>query len=144
MQTKPDYQDAMLTLKLYELRREPIMRQSRDMIQSKFWPKSIDDLMSLTKPDNPMNAAYRQVSSYWEMVYGMARHGIANADYMVETNGEGLFLLAKVHPFLEQFRREYSPLAFLNAEWIATNCEAGQTRFALIQKRVRELAEKMR
>ena len=46
----------------------------------------------------PLNAAWRQTSSYWEMVYSMARHGIVNPDYWVENNGEGLFLFAKVAP----------------------------------------------
>src|SRR5262245_6767734 len=102
---KPTFQDAELNLRLYDLRRETVMRASRDAVFAKFWPKTYEDVVAITKPDHPHNAAFRQVSSYFEMVYGMARHGIAHADYLVENNGEGLFLYAKVQPHLERFRK---------------------------------------
>ena len=44
----------------------------------------------MTANDHPLNVAFRQVTGYWEMVYGMARHGIVHADFLVENNGEGL------------------------------------------------------
>ena len=139
---KPDHHDAELVLKLYDLRREAVMRDSRNAINGKFWPKSYEDVLAITKPDSPMNAAFRQVSSYWEMVYGMAKHGIIHADFLTENNGEGLFLYAKIHPFLERFRKENSsPTAFQNAEWISTQCAEGRRRFEMIQNRVRKMAE---
>jgi hypothetical protein len=139
---KPDHHDAELVLKLYDLRREAVMRDSRNSINGKFWPKSYEDVLAITKPDSPMNAAFRQVSSYWEMVYGMAKHGIIHADFLIENNGEGLFLYAKIHPFLERFRKENSsPTAFQNAEWISTQCAEGRRRFEMIQNRVRKMAE---
>ena len=36
---KADYTDAELTLKLYDLRRESVLRASRDAINGKLWPK---------------------------------------------------------------------------------------------------------
>lgn len=142
---KPDYQDAELTLRLYDMRREAVMRDSRNAINAKFWPKTYEDVLAVTKFDSPLNAAFRQTSSYWEMVYGIARHGIANADYLIENNGEGLFLFAKIQPHLERFRKENSsPTAFQNAEWISTNCAEGKRRFEMIQARVRKMAETMK
>jgi hypothetical protein len=139
---KPDHHDADLILKLYELRREAVMRDSRNAINGKFWPKSYEDVLAITKPDHPMNAAFRQVSSYWEMTYGMAKHGIIHADFLIESGGEGLFLYAKIHPYLERFRKENSsPTAFQNAEWISTQCTEGRKRFEMIQGRVRKMAE---
>jgi len=139
----PDFHDAELIWKVYDIRREPVMRQSRDSINSKFFPRAYDDFIAVTKMDHPLNAAFRQTSSYWEMVYGMGRNGIVNADYLIENNGEGLFLLAKVQPFLEQFRKEGSPVAFRNAEWISTQCDEGRKRFAIIQQRVKKMSESM-
>lgn len=141
---KPDYQDAELVLRLYDLRREAVMRESRNAIMSKFWPKSYEEVVAVTKPDHPLNQAFRQTSSYWEMVYGMAKHGIANADYLIENNGEGLFLLAKVQPYLERFRKEMAPIAFVNAEWISTNCAEGKRRYEMICNRVKKMAEQMK
>ncbi len=132
---KPDHHDAEIVIKLYDLRRDPIMRQARSALMS--WiPRSYEDVQAITQPTHPLNAAWRQVGSYWEMVYSMARHGIVHADYFVESNAEGLFLFAKISPHLERLRKEMSPTAFTNAEWVATESAVGKQRFAMFQKRV--------
>jgi hypothetical protein len=140
-QERPTFQDADLALKLYDLRREEVMRRSRDIMNGKFWPRSYEDFLAITKPEHEWNAAFRQVSSYWEMVYGIAKNGIAHADYLAENQGEGLFLFAKVKPHLERFRREVSPTAFQNAEWICTKTAEGSRRFELVQKRVQSMMQ---
>jgi len=137
----PDHNDAEIVLKLYDLRREAVMRQSRDAIGSQFWPKTYEDFSAVTKPDHPLNTAFRQVSTYWEMAYSFARHGIVNADFLIENSTEGLFLYAKVQPFLERFHREANPMAFRNAEWISTQCDEGRRRFEFVQARVRKMLE---
>jgi len=141
MSKEPTYQDADLVLRLYEMRREAVMRQSRDAIMAKFWPASYEDFINVTKFDNPLNAAFRQVSSYWEMAYGMAARGILNGDYLAENGGEGMFLFAKIEPFLAQFRKEGSPVAFKNAEWIVTQTEEGKKRYEMIKGRVAKMRE---
>ena len=138
---KPDHHDAELVLRLYDLRREAVMRESRNAIMAKFWPKSYEDFIAITKPDNPLNAAFRQVSSYFEMAYSFAKHGIANPDLLIESTGEGLFLYAKVLPYVERFRKEVAPTAFQNAEWITKECAEGKRRFEMIQNRVKKMAE---
>ncbi len=138
---RADYQDADLVLRLYEARRESVMRDSRHAVAGKFWPKSYEDVQAFAKLEHPLNAAFRQVSSYWEMVYGIVRHGIVNPDFFLESNGEGMFLFAKLHPYLESIRRETSPTAFGNAEWVATETEKGRKMFAAFSARVKKLAE---
>jgi len=137
----PDHNDADLVLRLYELRRETVMRESRDTINTQFWPRTFDDVLAVTKRDHHLNRPFRQVSTYWEMVYGMVKHGIVNPEYFLETNGEGFFLFAKILPHLEAYRREVSALAFRNAEWAALRCPPGRELFETIQARVRKLAE---
>jgi hypothetical protein len=137
---KPDHHDAELVLRLYDLRREPVMRQSRTAMMQ-FMPRSYEDLVSVTQPNHPSNAAWRQVSSYWEMAWSFARHGVCNPDFLVENTAEGLFLFAKVQPYLERFRKEFSPTAFRNAEWIATQCDSGRERYAMVQTRVKKMME---
>ena len=137
----PDHHDAELVLKLYELRRETVMRDSRDAIATQFWPRSFEDLLAVTKRDHHLNRPFRQVGTYWEMAYGMVKHGIVNAEYFLESNGEGFFLFAKVHPFLEAYRREVSPYGFRNAEWAALKCPPGRDMFEGIQARVKKQAE---
>src|SRR5258706_792711 len=97
---RPDHHDAELVLRVYELRREPVMRQARHELLSTFWPKTYDEVVAVTRPISPLNTAYRQVGSYWAMVYGMARHGIVHAEYLLDSNGERLFRVARVAPYL--------------------------------------------
>jgi aminoglycoside/choline kinase family phosphotransferase len=135
--TVPDHHDAEIVLKLYELRREAVMRQSRDAM-AKFLPRSYADFAAVIAPDHPQNAAWRQVTSYFEMAWGFARHGIANPDLLAENTGEGFLLFAKVHPYLQQYRREHAPLAFKNAEWMLEHSGAARQRFELFQARVQK------
>ena len=137
----PDHHDADLLLKVYDMRREAVLRASRSAINGQFWPKTYEDVQAVLKAEHPLNAAYRQVGTYWEMVYGFARHGIVNADFWIENNAEGFFLLAKATPFLERLRADVSPVVFRNAEWIAKECEEGRRAFERIVARVKKMAE---
>jgi hypothetical protein len=132
----PDRYDAELLLRLYDLRREPVLRESRRWLSAEFWPAAGGDLLALTKADHPQNAAFRQVTGYWEMTYGMARHGIMNPDYLAEYASEGLFLFAKIQPWLAELRTQSSPHALRNTEWIATQCETGRNLMAYYRERV--------
>jgi hypothetical protein len=134
----PDHHDAELALRVYELRREAVMRESRSSLNQKFWPKTFEDIQAVTKSDHPLNAAYRQVNTFWEMVYGFARHGIVEADFWMESNGEGLLLFAKVAPHLERIRAEINPVAFRHAEWVARESAEGRRLFQVFSERVKK------
>jgi hypothetical protein len=136
----PDHHDAELLIKVYDLRREAVMRESRRAMLYEFWPQTWEDVKALLDTKHPQNAAYRQVSSYFEMVYSFARHGIVHPDFWVENNGEGLFLFAKVQPYLPQLREAYNPMSFRNAEWLACECPEGRAAFERIKARVAKLA----
>ena len=108
--------DAELILKLYDLRREPVMRQARADIFTKFHPKTYDDFVAVTKGDHPLNTAYRMVSSYWEMAAGLVKHGSLHLALFAENCGEGLFMCAKAEPHLDRLRKEVAQTAFLNGD----------------------------
>lgn len=135
---RPDHHDAELMLRVYDLRREAVMRESRAIINQKFWPKSYDDVAAVTQADHPLNAAFRQTGTYWEMVYNMVRHGIVHPEFFVESNGEGLFLFARVAPYVERVRKELSPTAFLNAEWVSKETAAGRRYLEIFTARVQK------
>jgi len=133
-----DHHDADLMLKCYDLRREDLMRKSRDMI-AKFYPKSYEEVVAVMNPEHPMNAAFRQCTSYWEMVYGMVKHGVVHPEFFMESSAEGLFYYAKFEPYLEQIRNDYSPYALQNAEWVAKNTTTGK----VIMDRIKAYFQKM-
>lgn len=121
----PDHHDAELVMRLYELRTDALMRESRSLISREYWPTTLEEAMAVTASAHPINAAYRQVTSYWEMAYGMVRHGILHGDYMLESNGEGLFVFAKIKPFIAEMRTRTSPRLLTNTEWISKHSAFG-------------------
>lgn len=133
----PDHHDAELALKLYDLRREALMRESRASLNSKFLPKSWEDVLAVLSPDHPLNAPFRQCATYWEMVYSMARHGVMHAEFLMESSGEGLLLFSRIEPWLEQYRQHAgNPRAFTHAEWIAKESELGRAVIERFRKRM--------
>jgi hypothetical protein len=136
----PDHHDAELVLRLYDLRREPIMRESRAALAAKYLPKSPDEAVAVLKRDSPLNGAFRQVVTYWEMVYGMVKWGILHADFMLESSSEGLLIFARAEPYLEQIRAENATY-FVNAQWVATQTEAGKRAADRYRARLKRAAE---
>jgi hypothetical protein len=134
----PDHLDADLILKLYELRRETVMREARALLAKEFWPKNAKEAVAVLDHGHPLNRAYRQVSTYWEMVYRMARHGIIHGDFLVENNAEGLLLFARVEPFLKELRSAGGPHLFLNAEWVSREVPEGRAIADRMRARVRK------
>lgn len=132
----PDHHDADLIIRLYELRREPVMRESRSAINRQFWPASGEDALAVLKNEHPLNAPFRQVSGYWEMVYGMARHGIVHAEYLVENNTEGMFFFARVQPYLDAIRAVSAAPVLVSTQWVAEETETGRSLFASYRARV--------
>lgn len=130
----PDHHDAELVMKLYELRRESLMRDARNALNRDFWPATAAEALAFTKPDHPHNASYRQVTSYWEMAYGMVKHGVLHGDFMLESSGEGFFVFARVRPFLAELRAAGSPRAFHNAEWVADHSAYAKEVYARYEK----------
>ncbi len=133
----PGFDDANLVLRLYEMRREDVMRKSRDAISFAFWPQTFDDVTAIMDFAHEDNAAWRQVVSYWEMVFGFAHRGIAEPEFLVENNGEGILLYMKMRAFIERLRVD-SPTAFQHIEWAATQTAAGRLRVEFFEKRFGE------
>ena len=133
----PDHHDADLVLRLYELRRETIMRESRT-VMSMWTPRTIADVLAIAQSDHPSNSAFRQVAAYWEMAFGMARHGVIHPEFLVENSGEGLYLFARIEPFLGPLREASSPRAFMNAEWVSRNTEYGREFMPRFRARIEQ------
>jgi len=136
LKESPDHRDADLILKVYDLRRESVMRESRYALNRDFWPRSAEEVLDVLRADHPLNTAWRQAVGYWEMVYSMARHGIVHGEFLVENNGEGLLLFARVEPHLAALRAATSPRTMRNAEWVATETEVGRAMMGVFRTRV--------
>jgi hypothetical protein len=133
----PDYHDAEMVVKLYDLRREAVLRESRAAINN-FWPTGADEVVALARPDHPLNSALRQVHGYWEMVYGLAHHGIVHAEYLVENSSEGIFSFARLEPHVDALRAAAPYLSYQHTEWVIRETEVGRASIernrALVQR----------
>ncbi len=141
MGKKATVADGELILKLYDLRREPVMRQARAEMIAKFVPKSWDEMSAVLKGDHPLNVYYRMVSSYWEMAASLAKHGALHAELLAENFGEGYINFAKVQPYLAEMRKT-APTAYASTEWFVGSSKEAKTRYALMQKRVAAMTAK--
>ena len=127
LKERPDHFDADLLLRVYDLRREAVLRESRNALIRDYWPRSAEDALAVLHPDHPLNRPWRQTTGYWEMVYSLARHGVVHAEFLVENNAEGLFLFARAERYLDALRQATSPRTLRNAEWVANETETGRT-----------------
>jgi hypothetical protein len=132
-------QDADLIIKLYDLRREETMRKARDFFISEFFPKSADDVMALfaKREEQPeLNAYFRQMTSYWEMVAAMVNHGSIDQALFFDTNGEFFIVWAKLCDFIGALRAFAGPHFLANLEKLIAAAPDGEKRVQLMKERI--------
>jgi hypothetical protein len=97
--------DAELILKLYDLRRETVMREARKYV-FEFAPQSIDDVMAVLGDFSSQENAYlRQVFGYWGMAASFVLRGALNEDLARDSFNEMFFVYAKFEPYLAEIRK---------------------------------------
>ena len=96
------YESARLNLQLYDLRREPVLREARAWILGEFNPENIDDVVRMIGDDH--NATFRMVLAYWDMAASLVTTGAIDGDAFRAAHGEVFLTFAKIHPFLAQLR----------------------------------------
>jgi hypothetical protein len=96
-----EHESADLILKLYDLRREAVMRKARDWYFT-FDPDSFEDVVAAARGEH--SAYYRMVTSYWNMACSMVNNGAIDEQMFTDANGEQLLVFAKIQPYLAQIR----------------------------------------
>jgi hypothetical protein len=116
------HHDAEIVIKLYELRREEVMRKARRFMSEEFWPQSADEIVQLqTSFGSEHNAYYRQITSFWEMATSLVHRGAVDPELFSDWSGEAFFLYAKFQPYLEEVRKKLdSPQMLGNLEKFVT------------------------
>ena len=112
-ESQPTHHDAEIILKLYDLRREPVMREARTFL-AQFAPKSLDDVLKVANAFGTKEQAYlRQVAGYWEMAASLVNRGALNRELALDNFQEMFFVYAKVQPYLEEYRQTMGTPGFL-------------------------------
>jgi hypothetical protein len=96
------FESGLLNLRLFELRREPVLREARAWFMAEFNPDSFEELVSLVSSER--NASARMVLGYWDMAASLVTSGAIDADSFLAAHGEVFATFSKIHPFLNQLR----------------------------------------
>ena len=96
------FESATLNLRLFELRREPVLREARAWFLADFNPETVEDLVRLIGDER--NASFRMVLGYWDMAASMVTTGAIDSKAFLAAHGEAFLTFAKIQPFLTQMR----------------------------------------
>lgn len=135
-QVKATPADAEIVIKLYDLRREKLMRDARNWFLMKFWPKSAEDVVAVaTAFGTQENAYFRQVLSYWEMCASLVLQGAVNPELFMDWGGEMMFFYAKFYPILKEVREATkNPNFFAKVEAVINLTNRQETVLQLVER----------
>ena len=101
------YESADLILKLYDLRREEVMRRAREWYTKQFHPASAQDVVSTLRGEH--SAYFRMVTSYWEMAASFVNRGAIDWQMFMDANpGEPVNVFVKLYPYLAELRSMFA------------------------------------
>ncbi len=96
------FESAQLNLQLFELRREPLLRDARTWFTREFNPQTFDELLRLVGGEH--NSAFRMVLGYWDMAASLVTTGAIAGEAFLAAHSEIFLTFSKVHPFLGELR----------------------------------------
>jgi hypothetical protein len=96
------FESATLNLRLYELRREPVLREARQWYFAEFNPETFAEFTAIVSGER--NAFFRMVLGYWDMAASLVTAGAIDAEAFRAAHGEIVSTFAKVQPFLAALR----------------------------------------
>ena len=138
MSTTP-YESANLLLRLYELRREPTMREARNWYALEFNPTSVDEVMAAVR--GPHSGHFRMVTSYWDMAASFVLNGAIDEKMFLDANGEHLVAFAKIEPFVDGYRAQMGNAAYLRSlETLVRQQPGAEQAMSSLRERFRAMA----
>ena len=146
MAAKPTHEQAQLNLQLYEMRREPKLREARDWFFKNYFVDSMEDSMRIAAPGTQGGTFVMMVFSYWEQACALLNYGLLHEDLFFETSGEFVGVWERIKPAIQQGREMFSNRMFLaNLEKAAKRYEAwSETRSPGHMAAMRQFQNKMR
>lgn len=141
------YDDANLILRLYELRREEIMRKARAWFVGHFLASTREEYLALCPPGSQEDAYFRMVTTYWEMAASFITSGVLNQDLFLDSGNELILVWDRVRDIVPIWRQNMGGRFVWNVQRVA---EAGIERmdtaipgtFARFSERSRSMVPK--
>lgn len=140
------YDQVNLMLRLYELRRDPRLRQARSWFVEHFHPDSPEDMMKKYPPGSEENTNIRMVISYWDMIAGIVNRGLIDDELFFESNGEIWVVWDRIRSIVPAWRAAFkNPTVFQNLEEACKRLEAWREKRAPgSTAAMRQMMEQMR
>ncbi len=135
MPTPPE--SANLILKLFDLRREPVLREARAWFVWEFNPATYEEVTETLMGEK--SAWCRMVISYWDMAASLVVFEAIDQKMFIAASGELLAVFCKIEPFLAQMR-EQSPDNFRHLEEVARQFPDAETRLPQMREQFRAMA----
>ena len=107
MATKPTHEQAQLHLQVYDLRREPRLRQARDWFQQNYRAQTFEEAMTVAPFGSEQGTFVGMVLGYWEQACALLNSGLLNEDLFFETSGEFFGVWEAVKPTAAEFREKF-------------------------------------
>ena len=104
------FESARLNLQLFDLRREPVLREARSWFLLDFHPQNLGEFVAALSGER--NASIRMVLGYWDMAASLVTSGAIDADAFRAAHGEMFGTFAKIEPFLAEMRAAFGEAAF--------------------------------
>lgn len=131
------HEEADLILKLYELRREEVMRQARDWYFREFSPESMADVNNAMFSEH--SGHLRMVLTYWDMAASLVNHGAISISFFDDAVGEHVSVFSKIEPLLNEMRTAYGPRFLKNLEKLIDETPQGRERSAMARERMKAI-----
>jgi len=133
------YEDANLILKLYDLRREEVMRKARAWFVVEFHPASVEDLRAAAMGES--SPYYRMVTTYWNMAFSFVTNGAIDEQMFNDANGEHIAVYAKLEPFIAQIRElSQMPTYMQHVEKVVMNVPNAAERLTKVREMLKQMA----
>ena len=104
------FESATLNLKLFELRRETVLREAREWFLRDFNPETFAEVVEIVSGER--NPSFRMVLGYWDMAASLVTAGAIDADAFRAAHSEVFGTFSKIRPFLAELRTVSSEFDF--------------------------------
>ncbi|MFZ3217017.1 MAG: hypothetical protein WA192_13250 [Candidatus Acidiferrales bacterium] len=125
------HEQVNLMLRLYDIRREPRLREARDWYVRNFHAASLEEVLKIAPPDSQENAFVRMVISYWDTAANTANRGLIDEEFFFENSGEQWMVWERVKPIIGAWRAAFkNPFLYAPLEEHCKRLEAWREKRA--------------
>ena len=146
---KPVHADAELLLRLYEIRRDPELRQARKWFLTEFKPAGWADIKNRYLSHTDEDRWFRMTTSYWEMVGTLVNRAVLHSELFFDHTGEDIVTWERCRSWIAEARADIRPTYLyqferLVADHLAFRKRASQAHLSASAKSAKKKAARKR